>query len=34
LALRFVRNPRMLLIVAAVIAVIWLGPRIIRYFKR
>ena len=33
LALRFVRNPRTLLIIAAVVAAIWLGPRIIRYFK-
>ncbi|MCK9464016.1 MAG: J domain-containing protein [Proteobacteria bacterium] len=34
LALRFVRNPRTLLIIAAVIAAIWLAPRIVRYFKK
>jgi hypothetical protein len=34
LALRFVRNPRTLLIIAAVVAAIWLGPRIVRYFRR
>jgi curved DNA-binding protein CbpA len=34
LALRFVRNPRTLLIIAAVVAALWLGPRIIRYFKK
>jgi curved DNA-binding protein CbpA len=34
LAFRFVRNPRTILIIAAVIAAIWLGPRIVRYFRR
>lgn len=34
LALRFVRNPRTLLIIAAVIAAFWLGPRVVRYFRR
>ena len=34
LALRFVRNPRTLLIIAAVVAAIWLVPRAIKYFKR
>lgn len=34
LALRFVRNPRTLLIIAAVIAAIWLVPRVVRYFKK
>jgi curved DNA-binding protein CbpA len=33
-ALRFIRNPRTLLIFAAVIAAVWFGPRIVRYFKK
>jgi len=34
LVLRFLRNPRLLLIIAAVLVAIWLGPRVVRYFRR
>jgi curved DNA-binding protein CbpA len=34
LGLRFVHNPRTLLVIAAVVAAIWLVPRAVRYFKR
>jgi len=34
LVLRFLRNPRLLLIIAAVLAALWLGPKIVRYFRR
>jgi len=32
--LRLVKSPRALLLIAAVVAAAWFGPRIVKYFKR